>query len=248
MPIYGKNLKKSSSPEAIGRWPWKLVCSIVYASTTKVVQIMILGWPWSILRQGQIWSHRLCMGKSENYLFILETIAAVGLKVAWSIQLNELMKLSEYQISVNLWLWSKVTQISKLNVWLWPVYSGEWFRAMGPLVYLPCHSLVAGIMFSLWPSVCLSLFICGHCQSNELPCRRTGLVFLFFIKWCHWTCRPVGVFCKQNVTLIIWTAGISFVFVFYRLAVFCDDVLQVDLKSLRPTVNHIVIDSDWTRY
>ena len=36
MPIYGKNLKKSTSPEAIDRWPWNLVCSIAYASTTKV--------------------------------------------------------------------------------------------------------------------------------------------------------------------------------------------------------------------
>ena len=34
--IYGKNLKKSPSLEAIDRWPWNLVCSIVYASTTKV--------------------------------------------------------------------------------------------------------------------------------------------------------------------------------------------------------------------
>ena len=44
MPIYGKNLKKSSSPEPIDPWPWNFVCSIVYASTTKVVQIMTLGW------------------------------------------------------------------------------------------------------------------------------------------------------------------------------------------------------------
>ena len=36
-------------------------------------------------------------GKSENYF--LETIAALWLKVAESIQLNELMKLSEYQRS-----------------------------------------------------------------------------------------------------------------------------------------------------
>ena len=54
MPIYGKNLKKSSSPEAIDRWSWNLVCCIVYVSTTKLVQIMTLGWPWPILRQGQI--------------------------------------------------------------------------------------------------------------------------------------------------------------------------------------------------
>ena len=68
MPIYGKNLKKSS-PEAIDRWPWNFVYSIVYASTTKVVQIMTLGWPWPILRQGQIWSHRLLDGKKWT-LFI----------------------------------------------------------------------------------------------------------------------------------------------------------------------------------
>ena len=38
------------------------------------------------------------MGKSENYYF-LETITALCLKVAGGIQLNELMKLSEYQRS-----------------------------------------------------------------------------------------------------------------------------------------------------
>ena len=38
------------------------------------------------------------MGKSDNYYF-LETYAALGLKVAKCIQLNELIKLSEYQRS-----------------------------------------------------------------------------------------------------------------------------------------------------
>ena len=65
MPIYGKNLKNSSSPEPIDWWLWNLVCSIVYARPTRIVQIMTLGWPWPI-----------------------ETIAALDLKVAWSIQLN----------------------------------------------------------------------------------------------------------------------------------------------------------------
>ena len=81
MPIYGKNLKKSSSPEAIGQWPWNSVCCIVYASTTKVVQIKILGWPWPTLRQGQIWSHRLLYGKKWKLFIFLETIAALCLKV-----------------------------------------------------------------------------------------------------------------------------------------------------------------------
>ena len=99
MPIYGKNLNKSSSPEPIDRWPWNFVCSIVFASTTKFVQIITLGWPWHILRQSQIWWHRLLYGKKWKLFIFLETIAAFGLKVAWSIQLNELMKLSEYQWS-----------------------------------------------------------------------------------------------------------------------------------------------------
>ena len=97
MPIYGKNLKKSSSLEPIDWWPWNLVCSIVYARPTKVIQIMTLG-PWPILRQGQIWSRRLLYGKKWILLFFWN-IAALGLKVAWSIQLNELMKLSESQRS-----------------------------------------------------------------------------------------------------------------------------------------------------
>ena len=53
-PVYGKNIKKSFSPEPKGQWPWMLVCSIGYSSTTKLVQMMTLGWPWPILRQGQI--------------------------------------------------------------------------------------------------------------------------------------------------------------------------------------------------
>ena len=50
MPIYGKNLKKSSSPELIDRWPWNLVCSIWYLSTTKNIQMMTLGSPEPIDR------------------------------------------------------------------------------------------------------------------------------------------------------------------------------------------------------
>ena len=52
MPIYGKNIKKSSALESKGWWPWKLVCSIGYSSTTKFGQLMSLGWPWPVL----VWS------------------------------------------------------------------------------------------------------------------------------------------------------------------------------------------------
>ena len=55
MPIYNKNFKKSSSPELIDRWPWNLVCSIRYLSTTKNIQMMTFDWPWPFLREDQIW-------------------------------------------------------------------------------------------------------------------------------------------------------------------------------------------------
>ena len=119
MPIYGKNLNKSSSPEPIDRWPWNFVCSIVYASTTKVVQIMTLGWPWHILRQGQIWWHRLLYRKKwKLFIFFgnfcsLRSQSCLKHSTQW---VNEVEWVS--MVKVILCPWSKVSQISKLNVWL----------------------------------------------------------------------------------------------------------------------------------
>ena len=79
MPIHGKNLKKSSSPEPIDQWPWNLVCSIVN-STTKVVIIMTLGWSWLILRQCQILSHRLSDGKKGNLFISWKLLQPLGKK------------------------------------------------------------------------------------------------------------------------------------------------------------------------
>ena len=78
MPIYGKNLKKSSSPEPSDRWPWNLVCSIMYTSTTKIVQIITLGWPWPILCQGQI-GHIGFTWAKVKIIHYLETVTAIGL-------------------------------------------------------------------------------------------------------------------------------------------------------------------------
>ena len=49
-----QNLKNSSCSEPRGRWPWNLVYSIEYSSTTKFVQMMTLVWPWPFLWHGQI--------------------------------------------------------------------------------------------------------------------------------------------------------------------------------------------------
>ena len=59
--------KKSLQPK--GWWPWELVCSIRYSSTSKFVQVMTLGWPWPILRQSQIWSPMLLYGEKCNFVW-----------------------------------------------------------------------------------------------------------------------------------------------------------------------------------
>ena len=69
MPIYGKNIKKSSSSEPINWWPWNLVGSNVCGGIIKIVPTITLGWSWPILRQGQIWSHRLLYGKKVKIVY-----------------------------------------------------------------------------------------------------------------------------------------------------------------------------------
>ena len=70
MPIYGKNLKKSSSLEPKGRRRWNLVGIIRCSSTTKFAQMMTLGWLWHILLQGQILSLMLLYGKNvKQWIF-----------------------------------------------------------------------------------------------------------------------------------------------------------------------------------
>ena len=69
MHIYGKKLKKSSSLEPKGRWPWKLVCCTGNSSAIKCVQMMNLVLPWPCSRQGQIWSMLLYGEKGKTMDF-----------------------------------------------------------------------------------------------------------------------------------------------------------------------------------
>ena len=64
MPIYGEKLQISSSSEPRGKWPWNLVHSIGYSSTTNVFCMMTLGWPWLFLWHGQICFQMPFMGES----------------------------------------------------------------------------------------------------------------------------------------------------------------------------------------
>ena len=70
MPMYGKNLKKSSSPEPKGRCRWNFICSMGCSSTTKFIQMITLGWPCPILQQGQSWSLMLLYWKKvKQWIF-----------------------------------------------------------------------------------------------------------------------------------------------------------------------------------
>ena len=122
MPIYGKNLKKSSL-DPNSRWPWKLICSIKYSSTTKFVQMMTLGWPWPILQQGQIWPLCFCMGKSVRRSFngrnLQQMIRVWGIFsdtiVVYDIKVGRYIQLNEYNVHEPLW-------ISKVNFIHWPSF------------------------------------------------------------------------------------------------------------------------------
>ena len=75
MPIYGKNIKKISSPEPIEWWLWNLVCSIGNLSNTKIVQTMTLDWSCPILWQGRI-------EENANTYDFMESLEDFRLKIA----------------------------------------------------------------------------------------------------------------------------------------------------------------------
>ena len=86
MPIYGKNFKKSSSPEPGSGSKTDDLETLYVALSMQVLPRLFKLLPWVDLdtfyakvKFGDIGFY---MGKSENYLFFLESVAALGLKVA----------------------------------------------------------------------------------------------------------------------------------------------------------------------
>ena len=113
-PYIVKTLKKSS-PERIDWWPWNLICSIVYTSPSKLVQIITLGWSWPIYAKVKFGYIGFCMGKSENYVLFgnycshrPQTFFKYSNK--WVYEVKWVSK-----VKVIIWPWPKVTEISKLK-------------------------------------------------------------------------------------------------------------------------------------
>ena len=97
LPIYGKNVKNSSSLESKGRWPWKFVCCIKCSSTTKFVQMMTLSWPWPIFTTRSNLVPYAFVWEKVKTMDFSETVVVYNIKVGICSQLNEYMKLYEYR-------------------------------------------------------------------------------------------------------------------------------------------------------
>ena len=146
-------------------------------------------WPWVDLdpfyakvRFGYI---GLCMGENENYLFFgnycsLRSFVWEKMKIIYffgnycSLRSQSCLKHSAKwvnevewvsKVKVIFWPWSKITQILKLNVWFWPVYSGERFRASGPSCY---------IYYCLFQHLCHHMYdmLCPHGLYSLLECEK----------------------------------------------------------------------------
>ena len=79
MPIYNKKPKQNLlwNQKAYDLETW----SATSGAHTKFVQMMTLGWPWRILRQGHIWSLVVLYGKKGKSMTFSETIVAYDIKV-----------------------------------------------------------------------------------------------------------------------------------------------------------------------
>ena len=62
LPIYGKNFKNLFLQNQAADDRENLVCSICGSGPIKLIEMMVLDWPWPILQEGQIWSLRLVYG------------------------------------------------------------------------------------------------------------------------------------------------------------------------------------------
>ena len=167
-----KTLKKSTSPEAIDRWPWNFVCSIVYASTTKVTNYdpgLTLTYFTS---RSNLITQAFVLGKSENYLFFgsycsLRSQSCLKHSAKW---VNEVEWVSK--VKVILWPWSKVTQISKLNVWLLACII-KW-AIQGLMALLLNFITTAWLINPLLHSGCNWLHFCKWAYYNSFLLHQQG--------------------------------------------------------------------------
>ena len=158
----------------IDRWPWNFVCSIFYASTTKIVQIITLkSLPWVDL---DTFYAKVKFGDWEKVKIIyffgnccsLKSQSCMKHSSKW---VNEVEWVSK--VKVILWPWSKVTQISKLNVWLLAWILRWAIQGLLALLFIILRGLWG--IFTFWHTV----FILFPCKNFENK-KKSYLLSLFW--------------------------------------------------------------------
>ena len=107
LPIYGKNLYKSSSLLPIGRSPWNLAYNIGHSSTIKFHQMITIGWSLPFWRNGQLWFLRHLYGKMFK-LWITQKLIwnywSMIINVGVYSKLNKYMEILMYKRSSSLFV------------------------------------------------------------------------------------------------------------------------------------------------
>ena len=158
-PYIVKTLKmyfsRSNRPMALKLGMWHCLCE--YYQGNKL-------WPWVDLdlfyikvKFGYI---GFCMGESGNYLFIgtccsLRSQSCLKHSAKW---VNEVEWVSK--VKVILWPWSKVTQISKLSVWLLACILRWAIQGLMAPLFIPGLVLLFTLRHKLHIVFKLSLYIC----------------------------------------------------------------------------------------
>ena len=78
VPIYGKTHKTCSSPQIRQLWSWIIVYTIGDSMSTKRVQMIIVGWLLTFLRQGQICASLHLYGENAEKTFSLYVLKTNG--------------------------------------------------------------------------------------------------------------------------------------------------------------------------
>ena len=206
-------------------------------------------WPWVYLdlfyakvKFGHI---GLCMGKSENYLFFgtycsFRSQSCLKHSAKWVYEVEWVSK-----VKVILWSWSKVTQISKLNVWLfacilrWAIqglrallFQMSWHFVRMLIIIISRSSLKLGLVGSktrllgqqatqvsnlgpLWPS-CFSFFL-GYYVQTSCHLDFFSWIILCLSHFCHaYICSCMG---RKFVIKILVSCTIPHVHIcFYRFS------------------------------
>ena len=168
--IYGKNLLKSSR-EPNGWWPWNLVCSIGYSSTTKFVQMMTLGWPWSIYSKVWFSPFWFCMGKCLLVLWSVSSIKGMPCSISFSVYSVEGMHSA---VAFSAYSKKGMPYAIAFSVYKSPPGFNCWF-SFAPVFQWCCSTPqgspgVGRIMFLSSPHLCfIIVFICDLFVSRDDP-------------------------------------------------------------------------------